>query len=72
MKKFIIKHLVFAAQFHIDKANEMILLKSKNLAYYGSYYSKSLEYQQIEFKENFHLIFFKFYKQFLPKEDQNL
>ena len=69
MKKLIIRYLVIAAQFHIDKANEMILLKSKNLAHYGSWYSKTLLYEQIEFKENFHLIFFKFWKSFIPKQE---
>lgn len=69
MNKLIIRYFVIAAQFHIDKANEMILLKSKNLAYYGSYYSKTFEYKKIEIKENVHLIFFKFWKSFIPKQE---
>jgi len=65
MRRFFTPFFVSGAKYHIDNANEMILLKSNNLAMYGKEYSKTFEYARIELSENWHLLMFNFYNSFL-------
>ncbi len=65
MQRFFTPFFVSGAKYHIDNANEMILLKSNNLAMYGKEYSKSFVYARIELSENWHLLMFNVFNSFL-------
>jgi hypothetical protein len=65
IRNFFNSFFVSATKYHIDKANEMILLKSNNLSMYGKGYCKTLEYAKIELSENWHLLMFNIYNSFL-------